>query len=245
MDIKTASLSELPSREKRPRHIAIIMDGNGRWAKKQGLARTEGHRAGVKSVRDVIEAGVEINLSHLTLYSFSSENWKRPKIEVSFLMDLLHTYLKDEIQEMNENNIKFNAIGRIENLPFIVRNQLRKTIEATLSNTGLKLTLALSYGGRLEIVDAINKIRKSDINREITEKDLPDYLYDPSIPDVDLLIRTGSEYRISNFLLWQSAYAELFFSPLLWPEFRRPHLYAAIVDFSNRERRFGDIAPKV
>jgi undecaprenyl diphosphate synthase len=230
---------------KLPRQVAIIMDGNGRWAKQQGKPRIEGHRAGTHSVRAVVEAAVDLGLPALTLYALSSENWRqRPALEIRALMLLLVEYLKRELQELNEQNIRLHAIGRIEALPPEVQEQLNLTIENTRGNTGLILTLALNYSGQYEILDAVKKIlytineRKFSIDL-LTPEMFAAYLYTADLPELDLMIRTSGEMRISNFLLWQVAYAELYVTPVLWPDFRKPHFYEAIIEYQHRARRFG------
>lgn len=227
-----------------PKHIAIIMDGNGRWAKRRGLPRTLGHRAGIKAVRRIVEACVELKVSVLTLYAFSVENWKRPKREVETLMRLLSEFLEKEIGEMNEHNIRFIAIGRTEELPDFVRQRLERTIQATSRNSGLILNLALNYGGRSEIVDAARKIAaevKQDHLQpdQIDEKSFAAFLYTRSLPDPDLLIRTSGEMRVSNFLLWQISYSEIYVTKKFWPDFTKKDLEEAIREFQHRERRFG------
>ena len=231
-----------------PRHIAIIMDGNGRWAKKRGLPRTLGHRAGIQSVRRIVEACVELKISVLTLYAFSVENWKRPKREINTLMRLLSEFLEKEIEEMNEHRIRFTAIGRTEELPDFVQERLARTIEATRQNRGLVLNLALNYGGRSEIVDAVRKIvvrAKEDHfdPNQIDEGFFSSYLYTHSLPDPDLLIRTSGEMRVSNFLLWQISYSEIYVTKKFWPDFSKKDLEEAILDFQRRERRFGATDP--
>ncbi len=232
---------------KLPRHIAIIMDGNGRWAKQRGKPRIEGHRAGIKSVRAVVEASAELGISALTLYAFSSENWRRPALEIRALMKLLVEYLKRELQELNENNIRLNMIGRIEALPPDVQEQLRFTVENTRGNTGLRFTLALNYGGQHEILDAVKKVLY-DIHEQkllmdaLTPEIFSSYLYTAHLPELDLMIRTSGEMRISNFLLWQVAYAELYITQILWPDFRKNHFYEAIIEYQHRSRRFGKIS---
>ena len=230
--------------EKLPRHIAIIMDGNGRWAKKQGFLRAVGHEKGTKAVRDVVEGCAEIGVENLTLYAFSTENWNRPKVEVDTLMKLLVSSLKKEIKTLQENNIKLNAIGLLSSLPEKARRELSEVIEKTEGNTRMTLTLALSYGSREELIHAIKDIAEKIKNEEISLKAIDEslinkHLYTRNLPDVDLLIRTSGEKRISNFLLWQIAYAELFFTKILWPDYRRENLFEAIYNYQNRERRFG------
>ena len=230
--------------DKLPKHIAIIMDGNGRWAKQQGLKRVFGHENGTKSVRVVVEACAELGVTNLTLYAFSTENWKRPKLEVETLMKLLVTSLKKEIKTLQENNIKLNAIGSLDNLPKKVHLELMEVIEKTKNNSRMTLTLALSYGSREELLNTVkiisDKVKNNIISLEaIDESTINEHLYTHDLPDVDLLIRTSGEQRISNFLLWQIAYAELYFTPTLWPDFREKHLYEAIIAYQQRERRFG------
>ncbi|OGR82928.1 MAG: di-trans,poly-cis-decaprenylcistransferase [Elusimicrobia bacterium RIFCSPLOWO2_01_FULL_54_10] len=221
-----------------PRHIAIIMDGNGRWAKSRGLPRIFGHRAGTQSVREAVKVCGELGIEALTLYAFSTENWARPKAEVSALMGLLSKMLSTEVSELNKSGVRLMAVGRLHELPAKVRGELEKAIDKLKSNTGLILNLALNYGGRQEIADAVNKIIHLGI-KKVDEKILSKYLYTADLPDPDLMIRTSGEMRISNFLLYQLAYAELYVTPTLWPDFRREHLYQAIASFQARERRFG------
>ena len=227
-----------------PRHIAIIMDGNGRWAKQRGKPRIEGHRAGAESVRAIVRACGELGVEYLTVYAFSIENWNRPKLEVSALMHLLEFYLKQEIPELDKNNVRLAAIGRLHELPGSAQKQLAKSIEALSKNTGLTLILSLSYGGRAEIVDAVRAIaREIKAGRldvaDIDEKMIARNLYTSAIPDPDLLIRTSGEMRVSNFLLWQISYAEIYVTETLWPDFRKPELVKAIEDYGKRHRRFG------
>jgi undecaprenyl diphosphate synthase len=229
---------------KLPQHVAIIMDGNGRWAKQQGLLRVIGHESGTKSVRDVVEASAEIGIKNLTLYAFSTENWKRPKLEVQTLMKLLVKSLKKEIKTLQDNNIKLTAIGNLNDLPKKAYSELLEVIEKTKNNKHMTLTLALSYGSREEIVHVIkeltNKVKNNIISIEsIDESIINKHLYTQNLPDVDLLIRTSGEQRISNFLLWQIAYAELYFTDILWPDFKKKDLYEALINYQNRERRFG------
>ena len=227
-----------------PKHVAIIMDGNGRWAKNKGMARIFGHKNGVKAVRETIEAAAEIKIKVLTLYAFSTENWKRPKKEVDTLMSLLVSSLKDELKTLQKNNIKLECIGNIDNLPKKAIKEVHEVIEITKNNTHMTLILALSYGSREEIVNTIKIISKKVVNKEllieeIDEKIINNHLYTFTLPDVDFLIRTSGEKRISNFLLWQIAYAELYFTNTLWPDFRKEHFFEAILEYQNRERRFG------
>jgi undecaprenyl diphosphate synthase len=231
-----------------PRHVAIIMDGNGRWAQQRKLSRIEGHRAGAESVRAIVRACGELGIKYLTLYAFSSENWKRPKLEVSALMHLLEFYLKQEIPELDKNNVRLAAIGRLHELPASAQKQLQKAITALSKNTGLTLILSLSYGGRAEIVDAVRSIVREmkagqiDV-ADIDEKLISGHLYTSGIPDPDLLIRTSGEMRVSNFLLWQISYAEIYVTETLWPDFRKPQLVEAIQDYGKRHRRFGRVHP--
>ena len=227
-----------------PKHIAIIMDGNGRWAKKNGKARVFGHKNGVKAVRSVTEGAAEAGVGFLTLYAFSTENWNRPKAEVTALMQLLVTTISKETKTLNKNNIRLDAIGNLKGLPANCYSELQKAIENTSTNTGMTLVLALSYSSRWEIVNAVNSLlidvkegRLPDEN--ITETTFNNYLCTSAIPDPELIIRTSGEYRISNFLLWQAAYSEFYFSEELWPDFRKEHLWDAIGNYQKRERRFG------
>lgn len=236
--------------DKLPGHVAIIMDGNGRWAKQKGNQRIFGHQNGVKAVRDTVEAAAELGLNYLTLYAFSTENWNRPRTEIDALMALLVSTLNSEKKTLLDNNVQLRAIGDLESLPSNVAKQLTKVIDETSVNTGLKLILALSYSGRWEIINAIRNIagdimkNKMKIN-EICDTSFNDYLTTGSFPDPELLIRTSGEYRISNFLLWQIAYAELYFTDTLWPDFRREDFYKAIVNYQSRERRFGKISEQI
>ncbi|MBT2162445.1 isoprenyl transferase [Zobellia barbeyronii] len=236
-------LEEL-DKKKMPRHVAIIMDGNGRWAKQKGKLRVFGHENGVKTVRETVENCVKIKLEYLTLYTFSTENWKRPKIEIDTLMRLLVSSLKKELKTFSENNIRLNAIGDLESLPKKANKELKEVMEKTRENTGMTLTLALSYGAREEIKNAVKqisaKVKNNIISIEnIDETIINSHLYTHDLPDVDLLIRTSGEHRISNFLLWQIAYAELYFVEVFWPDFSSQHLAEAIKSYQNRERRFG------
>ena len=233
-----------------PKHLAIIMDGNGRWAKQQGLLRTIGHENGTKSVRITVTSCAKLGIENLTLYAFSTENWNRPKLEVQTLMKLLIGSLKKEINTFQENNIRLNCIGNIEKLPTSAQKQLKEVIEKTKNNSRMTLTLALSYGSREEIVQAVKAISDKVKNNIISSDDIDEviinqHLYTQNLPDVDLLIRTSGESRISNFLLWQIAYAELYFTDVLWPDFREQHLYEAIADYQKRERRFGKISEQI
>ncbi|GGA78335.1 isoprenyl transferase [Flavobacterium palustre] len=233
-----------------PKHLAIIMDGNGRWAKKQGLLRSIGHENGTKSVKITIENCIKLGIENLTLYAFSTENWNRPKLEVETLMKLLIKSLQKEFSTFQENNIKLNAIGNIELMPKSAQKVLLDVIEKTKNNTRMTLTLALSYGSREEIVNAVKKISDKVKNNIISIDAIDDsiineHLYTQNLPDVDLLIRTSGEHRISNFLLWQIAYAELFFSEVMWPDFREEHLYEALMSYQKRERRFGKTSEQI
>jgi undecaprenyl diphosphate synthase len=230
--------------EKIPAHVAIIMDGNGRWAKQKGNQRIFGHKNAVKAVRDTVEGSVEIGIKYLTLYAFSTENWNRPRTEVDALMSLLVSTLNTELKTLVDNNVRLLAIGDINSLPDSVALELQQVINKTKVNNGLSLILALSYSSRWEIINGVKKIMK-DVEKHkikienINEDIFATYLNTFGIPDPELLIRTSGEYRISNFLLWQIAYTELYFTPILWPDFRREHLFEAIADFQKRERRFG------
>jgi len=229
-----------------PTHVAIIMDGNGRWAKERHLPRVEGHRNGVESVRMTVRACGEIGIKYLTLYAFSVENWNRPKDEVDTLMKYLARYLKNEIGELNRNNVRLEVIGQIYRLPEFVQEQLQKTKAALAKNNGLTLVLALSYGGRTEIIEAVREIA-AEVKlgklepAEINEQVMAQHLYTKHWPDPDLLIRTSGEMRVSNFLLWQISYAELVVTTTLWPDFRKPQLFAAIEEYARRHRRFGGV----
>ena len=222
-------------------HLAIIMDGNGRWAKDQKLDRLSGHKEGAKSTKKIIQACSNLKIKYLTLYTFSTENWNRPQLEIDSLMALLSSMLNNEIQELERNNIVFNVVGRVEDLPKNIQNIIANTIERTKQNTGLVLSLALSYGGRQEIIDAIKKIGASKKSEIIDEEIVKNHLYCPEIPDPDLIIRTAGEYRLSNFLLWQSAYAEFYVSKKNWPDFQEEDLIQALKDFENRNRTFGKL----
>jgi undecaprenyl diphosphate synthase len=233
-----------------PKHLSIIMDGNGRWAKQKGLLRAMGHENGTKSVKTTIETCAKLGIEFLTLYAFSSENWNRPKLEVETLMKLLVNSLKKELKTLQDNNIKLNAIGNLEKLPKSAYTELLDVIEATKENTQMTLTLALSYGSRDEIVSAVrnisNKVKNNIISIDtIDDSIINEHLYTQNLPDVDLLIRTSGEHRISNFLLWQIAYAELYFTDVLWPDFKEQHLYEAIISYQKRERRFGKTSEQI
>ncbi|MGB5363797.1 MAG: isoprenyl transferase [Aureibaculum sp.] len=245
MDIK----SQIDS-HKLPNHVAIIMDGNGRWAKQKGMARVFGHKNGVKAVTETVETAAELGIKVLTLYAFSTENWKRPKKEIDLLMSLLVSSLKDELDTLQKNDIKLQSIGQIENLPKKAQKELNEVIQLTKNNSSLVLNLALSYGSREEIVKAIKNISKKVVNKELSieeidEKIINNHLYTFTLPDVDFLIRTSGEKRISNFLLWQIAYAELYFTDVLWPDFRKEDFFKAILNYQQRERRFGKISEQI
>ena len=233
-----------------PKHIAIIMDGNGRWARLKNLPRAAGHKEGINSVREIVRVCGEIGVSHLTLYTFSSENWSRPKTEVSAIMKLLLSTIKKEISNLDDNNVKLSTIGNVGQLPRDTQKNILDGVEKTKSNTGLNLILALSYGSRQELIRAIKRTfkRVKESNLEIDNIDetlLSSELYTADIPDPDLIIRTGGEYRLSNFLLWQSAYSEILISETFWPDFRESDLLNSITDYQNRQRRFGQTAEQV
>ncbi len=231
-----------------PRHVAVIMDGNGRWAKLRHKRRVEGHRAGIAAVRDVVETSARLGLQVLTLYAFSIENWKRPKTEVSTLMALLKRYLRMELDTLLRNNIRFQVIGRMHELQEDVQAELRRATERTKNASGMLFNIALNYGGRAEITDAVSRLVRDALANgrdpaTIDEETLSSYLYTAGQPDPDLLIRTSGEMRVSNFLLWQIAYAEIWVTDVLWPDFRRRHLLQAVADYQKRERRYGGLAP--
>jgi undecaprenyl diphosphate synthase len=233
-----------------PRHIAIIMDGNGRWAKERGQDRVYGHHEGVISVRDIVNAGAELGIQYLTLYAFSTENWKRPKTEVDALMELLVNTIRKEAEELKKNNVRLHTIGDFNSLPEICQKELNEAKEMTAMNTGLNLVLALSYSSRWEITDAVNKITKDVASGklkagEIDDKVFKSYLNTAAFPDPELMIRTSGEHRISNFLLYQLAYAELYFTNVHWPDFRRQNLYEALLNYQQRERRFGKTSEQI
>jgi len=225
-------------------HIAIIMDGNGRWAQRHGLKHIEGHKEGAQAVIRTIRAARELNLEYLTLYAFSTENWKRSKVEVAGLMTLLRDFIDENLDEVNENGLRIRTIGRTDQLPLLTRRKLLHAIENTKNNTNGTVVLALSYGGRAEIIDAVKKISGAVLDnnlkvKNIDEKLFSNYLYDPDLPDPELMIRTSGEFRISNFLLWQLSYSEIYISDLLWPDFDKNELQKAIDNYYNRDRRFG------
>lgn len=233
-----------------PNHIAIIMDGNGRWARKRGLPRAAGHKKGVDTVKEITENCAEIGVKHLTLYTFSTENWNRPKDEVSTLMRLLLKSLKERVSELNENNIRLSTIGNISALPNAVQSELKEAIEKTKNNDKMTLNLALSYSGRWELIEAIKSIGKLVSQRklkveDINENCIKNFLTTKNIPDPDLLIRTSGEFRVSNFLLWQIAYTEFFITDVFWPDFNKTHLVDAIKSYQTRERRFGRVSNQI
>lgn len=251
---KTSADSEIQRSLKRsgdiPKHIAIIMDGNGRWAQERGLSRVAGHLEGVNSVRDIVEACGQLDVQCLTLYAFSTENWKRPKNEVSTLMRLLLKALRDEADALHKNNVRLTAMGELSALPQRVQDELHEAMEKTKNNTGLILNLALSYSGRWDILQAVkalsNRVSRGDLPPdEIDDGVFSQYLATQNLPDPDLLIRSSGEFRISNFLLWQIAYTEIFIGHWYWPDFRRQHLYQAIADYQKRERRFGMVSEQI
>ena len=234
-------------KEKLPGHVAIIMDGNGRWAQQKGRQRIVGHRNGVRAVRESVDAAAELGIKYLTLYAFSTENWSRPNTEINALMSLLYTTLKNETKTLIENNVRLRSIGDQNSLPKELRKELTKTITKTAGNTGLTLILALSYSSRWEIIDAIQNLGKDILDGKlqpdtIDQFKFEQYLSTSNIPDPELLVRTSGEYRVSNFLLWQIAYAELYFTETLWPDFRKEDFFKAICNFQERERRFGKIS---
>lgn len=233
-----------------PKHVAIIMDGNGRWAKKQSKIRIFGHKVGVKAVRDTVEGAAQIGLNYLTLYAFSSENWNRPKKEIDALMELLVNTILDETKTLMENNIRLQAIGNLEDLPKKCLQNLNNTIEKTRKNSQMTLVLALSYSSKKEVAqavkDIVKKVQNGKLNsNDINEETIQNHLFTQNIPDPELLIRTSGEQRISNFLLWQIAYSELYFTNILWPDFRRENLFEAIVNYQKRERRFGKTSEQI
>mgnify|MGYP003403747910 CR=1 len=243
-------LLEQIDRDKLPEHIAIIMDGNGRWAKEKGKMRVFGHKNGVVAVRDMVEGASMLGIKYLTLYTFSTENWSRPKFEVAALMDLMVSTMTNEVEKLMDNQIRLNAIGNLASLPPKVYQKLKDSIAKTSNNTGLTLTLALSYSARWEITDAVKQLAQKAVNGEldvsqITEQLVSQHLNTATMPDPELMIRTGGEFRVSNYLLWQLAYAELYFTPKLWPDFLKEDLFRAIIDYQRRERRFGLISEQL
>jgi undecaprenyl diphosphate synthase len=244
------SLKEAIDLNRLPTHIAVIMDGNGRWAKENGMERFMGHQEGVVSVRKIVEACGQLGIEYLTVYTFSTENWRRPKEEVDSLMALMVTAVRRETKDLMANNVRLHTIGDIDRLPMLTRHELDASIDEMKNNTGLNLVLALSYSSKWELTEAVRKIARKVKDgtlpvAQIDEQMIAEYLTTKNIPDPDLLIRTGGEFRISNYLLWQLAYAELYFTDTYWPDFREENLYAAIVDYQKRERRFGKIAEQV
>ena len=244
------SLKDTINLENLPKHLAIIMDGNGRWAKKQGLIRAIGHENGTKSVRITVGTCAKLGIENLTLYAFSTENWNRPKLEVETLMKLLISSLKKELKTLIDNNIRLNSIGNLERLPKSAQKELLEVIEKTKNNTRMVLTLALNYGAREEMLNAVkiisDKVKNNIISIDtIDESIINQHLYTQNLPDVDLLIRTSGEHRISNFLLWQIAYSELYFTEVLWPDFKEEDLYEAIISYQKRERRFGKTSEQI
>ncbi len=244
------SLIESINNENLPQHLAIIMDGNGRWAKQKGLLRALGHENGTKSVRTTVETCAKLGIKNLTLYAFSTENWNRPKLEVDTLMKLLVSSLRKELKTLQENDIRLNSIGNLSKMPKSILKELNEVIEKTKNNSRMTLTLALSYGSREELLNVVknisDKVKNNIISIDaIDESIINEHLYTHNLPDVDLLIRTSGEHRISNFLLWQIAYAELFFTDVLWPDFTEEHLYEAIISYQKRERRFGKTSEQI
>ena len=244
------NIQDTLNKDNLPKHLAIIMDGNGRWAKQKGLLRAFGHENGTKSVKTTVEACAKLGIENLTLYAFSTENWNRPKLEVDTLMNLLISSLKKEFETLQKNNIKLNCIGNIDLLPSKAKKELFEVIEKTKINTRMNLTLALSYGSREELLNAVknisNKVKNNIISIDsIDDSIINEHLYTQNLPDVDLLIRTSGEHRISNFLLWQIAYAELYFTDILWPDFKEHDLYEAIISYQKRERRFGKTSEQI
>ena len=249
MNIEEELKSQVELAGNLPCHIAIIMDGNGRWARSRKLPRIAGHKEGINSVREITRACGEMGIGYLTLYTFSQENWSRPRMEVSALMNLLVETIRREIDELMENNVRLHVIGRMEELPEKPRVEMEEGIRRTAENNGLNLVLALNYGGRIEILDAITRLCQEQENgldfSELTEQVFEKYLYTKGMPDPDMVIRTSGESRVSNFLLWQMAYSEIIITSTLWPAFRRKELYEAILDFQSRERRFGKVSEQL
>ncbi len=248
-DREEAELLEKLDAKRLPRHVAVIMDGNGRWAERRHLPRVAGHRAGVKAAREIIETSARLKIPCLTLYAFSMENWRRPETEVDFLMRLLREYLKRELPAIHKNNIRLLIIGRAGQLPEAVQKDLAESVRLTAANTGMKLVVALNYGGRAELVDAFNAMlgaarANGGAHFQADEETISEYLYTAGLPDPDLLIRTSGEMRVSNFLLWQIAYAEIFVTETLWPDFSRARLLEALLDYQKRERRYGGLGAR-
>jgi undecaprenyl diphosphate synthase len=240
-----ARLLKLIDKNRLPKHVAVIMDGNGRWAGMRNLPRVAGHRAGIEAVQDIVESSARLGLEVLTLYAFSTENWKRPRREVRTLMTLLKEFVRRELKNVHKNNVRFQAIGRIHELEESVRAELRRAIRTTKDNTGMLLNVALNYSGRAELVDTFNRLfrefRQNGHKPPISEEMISQFLYTSGLPDPDLLIRTSGELRISNFLLWQIAYSEIYVTSTYWPDFRRKHLLQAILEYQQRDRRYGGI----
>lgn len=246
---KEAELLAAIDPERLPRHVAIIMDGNGRWAKQRGKPRIFGHRAGAESVRAIVDTCARLGVKAVTLYAFSTENWKRPKDEVSGLMQMLKRYLKSELKEVHKNNIRFQAIGHLAGFSEDIQKELQAAMEKTAGNSAMTLSIAINYGGRAEILQAAKCAAQALIDRgdpvdNMLEEDIERYLYTRGLPEVDLMVRTSGEFRISNFLLWQLAYSEIYVTPVLFPDFRRPEIFEAVLAYQKRERRFGDISVK-
>jgi undecaprenyl diphosphate synthase len=244
------NLTDTINKDNLPKHLAIIMDGNGRWAKQKGLLRAMGHENGTKSVRTVVEASAKLGIENLTLYAFSTENWNRPRLEVELLMNLLINSLKNELKTLQDNKIRLNTIGNIDLLPKSAQKKLQTVIKKTKDNSRMVLTLALSYGSREELINVVknisNKVKNNIISIDsIDESIINQHLYTQNLPEVDFLIRTSGEHRISNFLLWQIAYAELYFTDVLWPDFKEEDLYEAIISYQKRERRFGKTSEQI
>ena len=244
------SLKDSIDMNRLPKHIAVIMDGNGRWAKEKGQDRLFGHAEGVQSVREIVEACAELGVQYLTLYAFSTENWDRPEYEVKGLMELLVNTIRDEVETLNKNNIRLHMIGDLDMLPASVSTELKEAIEMTAQNTGLQLIMALSYSSRWELENAMKKMAEDVASGKLNAEDvdnntLQQYLCTKDLPDPELMIRTSGEFRISNFLLYQLAYAELYFTPVLWPDFRKEDLYEALLDFQKRQRRFGKTGEQI
>ncbi|MFC1945022.1 polyprenyl diphosphate synthase [Chloroflexota bacterium] len=228
-----------------PQHVAIIMDGNGRWAQGRGLSRTEGHRAGVENIRRVIEACAGYRIGYLTLYTFSTENWNRPKSEVMSLLKILREMIDPETKALHENSIRIRHLGRMEGISRAVQAKIRRAVKLTRDNTGMTVSFAFNYGGRVEIIDAVRGMIRDGVRpADIDEKTFAGYLYTDGLPEVDLVIRTGGEIRLSNYLVWQTAYSELYFTPVLWPDFGREEVEKALTAYSRRDRRFGGLSPE-
>jgi undecaprenyl diphosphate synthase len=246
---KEAELLAAIDPERLPRHMAIIMDGNGRWAKQRGKPRIFGHKAGAESVRAIVDTATRLGIKAVTLYAFSTENWKRPRDEVSGLMQMLKRYLKSELKEVHKNNIRFQAIGNLAGFSEDIQKELGAAMEKTAGNTQMTLSIAINYGGRAEILQAAKRAARELIDRGLSvenmlDEDIERYLYTHGLPEVDLMVRTSGEFRISNFLLWQLAYSEIYVTPVLFPDFRRPEIFEAILAYQKRERRFGDVSVK-